>query len=59
MKPQGNNVPFSAEKQVGEFTVVLRESPFDKCLRESLSGKTRSVGTPNQTTDRDQDNKSR
>jgi len=37
-KPQSNNVPFSAEKQVGESSGFLRESPLDKCLRESLSG---------------------
>jgi len=41
--------------------VVIRESPFDKWLRESLSGKELGVcgKTPNQTTDSDQDKKSR
>jgi len=39
--------------------VVLRESPFDKCLRESLSEVDGLWETPNQTTDSDQDKKSR
>jgi len=41
--------------------MVLRESPLDKWLRESLSEKGTGVcgKTPNQTTDGDQDKKSR
>src|SRR5712672_1410856 len=59
-KPQGNNVPFSAEKQGGRVQWFIRESPLDKCLRESLSEVDKGLWeTPNQTTDRDQDQKSR
>ena len=59
MKPQGNNVPFSLEKQVG-VKWFLRESPLDKWLRESLSEVDKGLWeTPNQTTDHEQDNKSR
>jgi len=32
------DVPFSLEKY-GRVQWFLRESPFDKCLRESLSGR--------------------
>jgi len=50
---------FSLEKQVG-VQWFLRESPLDKCLRESLSGVDKGLWeTPNQTTDSGQDKKSR
>jgi len=48
--------PSLQRSKVGESLVVTRESPLDKCLRESLSGRDRGLWvTPNQTTDGDQD----
>src|SRR5882757_8440659 len=50
----------SPQRSKWESSSGLRESPLDKWLRESLSEVDwGSVGTPNQTTDRDQDKKSR
>ena len=40
--------------------MFLRESPFDKCLKESPSGVDKGLWEmPNQTTDSEQDNESR
>jgi len=51
--------PSPQRSKVGEFS-GLRESPFDKCLRESLSEVDKGLWeTPNQTTDSEQDKKSR
>jgi len=56
----GNNVPFSVEKQVGEFQwdkgIALRQVFERIALRKGTGG---LWETPNQTTDGDQDKKSR
>ena len=59
-KPQVTTYPSPQRIKMGESLIVIRESPFDKCLRESLSEVDKGLWeTPNQTTDSDQDKASR
>ena len=58
-EPSSTNVPFFSEK-FRRVQWLKRESPFDKCLKESPSGMDKGLWeTPNQTTDSDPDKESR